>query len=443
MRSYFILAMCCLFLIQYFVGSQVLQYALAIFATIAFLGSITLARRTPRFFSILMFLAGMVFTILKGDGVEAAVQGITANLPLLTLLVLVPLLSIPLKMGGFFDSILSYLKQFENQPRKLFLGITTVLFFLSPILNIGAIRIVHEFAQKLKLNSTFLSKAYLVGFSSTILWSPYYAAVAITLLYLQVSIADYVPYGLGLAILFLILGNLMFSLWAKKQKFGTAKPDAEPVSPKHRQRIKLLALIIFCLMAVTIIAEMITHWSMLVLVSFVAILFPVLWTLCSNQWKTLKQYLLDYRDHSVPIMNNEIIMYISAGFFGQSLTGTSFGYGLSKFMIDLAQHSFLLFALFILITMVGVTYMGIHQVVVVTVLATQMDPVLMGTTKEILALVIMLAWATSSVLSPVNPVNLLVSTLVKRTSIEVGTRDNGWFLLSMCTIGIAILTFFH
>lgn len=443
MRSFFILAMCFLFLIQYFVGSQELQYVLATFALVAFLGSITLARPTPRFFSILMFLAGIVFTILKGDGVEEAVQGITANLPLLTLLVLVPLLSIPLKMGGFFDSILSYLKQYQYHPRKLFLGITSVLFFLGPILNIGAIRIVHEFAQKLQMNSTFLSKAYLVGFSTTILWSPYFAAVAITLLYLQVSITDYVPYGLGLGVLFLIIGNLMFSLWAGKQTFEANNRHEESVSPEHGKRIKFLAVIIFSLMSVTIIAESITHWSMLVLVSFVAILFPILWCLFSNQWKSLRQYLIDYRDNSVPIMNNEIIMYISAGFFGQSLTGTSFGQGLSVFMINLAQISFLLFALFILITMVGVTYMGIHQVVVVTVLATQMDPIMLGTSKEILAMVIMLAWATSSVLSPVNPVNLLVSTLVKRSSIQVGTRDNGWFLLSMCTIGIAILTFFH
>ncbi|RXT07967.1 hypothetical protein EIZ39_11160 [Ammoniphilus sp. CFH 90114] len=435
--------MCLLFLVQYFVGSQVLEYVLAICAIIAFLGSITLARATPRFFSLLMFLAAIVFTILKGDGIEEAVNGITANLPLLTLLVLVPLLSIPLKMGGFFDSILIYLKQFRNHPRKMFMGITSVLFFLGPILNLGSIRIVHEFTQRLQLNSTFLSKAYLVGFSTTILWSPYYAAVAITLLYLNVSITDYVKYGFGLAILFLIIGNLMFGFWARNQNFDPVHDQIGTASPEHGKRLKFLAVIIFSLMAVTIIAESITHWSMLVLVSFLAILFPLLWCLFSNQWKSLRHYLMDYRDNSVPIMNNEIIMYISAGFFGQSLTGTSFGQGLSLFMIDISQISFLLFALFILVTMVVVTYMGIHQVVVVTVLATQMDPILLGTSKEILAMIIMLSWATSSVLSPVNPLNLLVSTLVKRSSIEVGTRDNGWYLLSICTIGIAILTLFH
>ncbi|MFH5181896.1 hypothetical protein ACHHV8_04250 [Paenibacillus sp. TAB 01] len=142
-------------------------------------------------------------------------------------------------------------------------------------------------------------------------------------------------------------------------------------------------------------------------------------------------------------MNNEIIMYISAGFFGQSLQGTSLGQGINVLMTNLAQISFLLFALFVLVVMVCVTFVGIHQVVVVTVLATQMDPVLLGTTKEMLAMVIMLAWFASSILSPVNPVNLLVSSLVKKSSIEVGIRDNGAYVLVVSALGILLLTWIH
>ncbi len=443
MRSYFILVMCFLFLIQYFVQSQWMPLVLAIFATIAFVGSLTLAKSVPRFFSILMFAAGVVLTTIKGQGIEVVAQGITSNLPLLTLLVLVPLLSIPLKMGGFFDSILVYLKRYENHPQKMFAAITTVLFILSPILNLGAIRIVHELMKDLRLNATLLSKAYLVGFSSTILWSPYYAAVGITLLYLDVSITDYMSYGFGIAVLFLVIGNVLFGIWAKKQKLGTDHHQNEAITSEHRKNIKLLVFLIFSLMVITIVVESITHWSMLVLVSLLALLFPAIWVVFSKQWGFLKEHIMDYRDKSVPIMNNEIIMYISAGFFGQSLKGTSFGHGINEFMTGLAQISFLLFAFFILVTMIGVTFVGIHQVVVVTVLATQMDPQMLGTSKEILAMVIMVSWAASSILSPVNPINLLVSGLVKKSSIEVGVRDNGRYLLIVCTIGIAILTFFH
>jgi hypothetical protein len=443
MKSYFILGMCFLFLIQYFVHSYWLEFILAIFATIAFLVSVTMAKTVPRIFSILMFTAGVIFTFLKGQELEASAKAITSNLPLLTLIVLVPLLSIPFKMGGYFDSILLYLKRFKHNPRKMFMGISTVLFFLGPILNLGSIRIVHELIRDLRLNATFLSKAYLVGFSATILWSPYYAAVGIVLLYLHVSIGQYMLYGFGFAVLFLVIGNIMFGFWARKHIVNTEVDYNEKITREQRKKIKKLAILIIALMLITIIAESITHWSMLVLVSLVALLFPVIWSYFSKQWGALSRYLVDFRDKSVPIMNNEIIMYISAGFFGQSLKGTSFGQGINDAMIHLSQISFVLFALFILITMVCVTFLGIHQVVVVTVLATQMDPVLLGTSKEILALLFMLAWSTSSVLSPVNPINLLVSGLVKKSSIEVGVRDNGLYLLIVCTIGIAILSYFH
>ncbi|MGO4886637.1 hypothetical protein ACJ2A9_02675 [Anaerobacillus sp. MEB173] len=440
MKSYLILAMCFLFLIQYFVQSQSLQIMLAIIALIAFSASITLAKTIPRTMSILMFIGGIIFTLLKGQGIMEMITGITANIPLLTLLVLVPLISIPFKMGGFFDSIIDYLQRYKNSPKRLFMGISTIIFFLGPILNMGAIRIIHEFIHNLRLNSTFLSKAYLVGFSTTILWSPYYAAVAIVLLYLQVSITDYMTYGFGLGVFFLIIGNVLFAIRTSKQTYVNEVASTQVAEHTYPKKLNLLALTIFSLMLMTILIESITNWSMLVIVSLVAILFPIIWCLVFNQWQNLKPYLIDYRDKSVPIMNNEIIMYISAGFFGMSLTGTSFGNGISEFMIMLSQISFLVFALFIVITMVCVTFLGIHQVVIVTVLATQMDPVMLGTSKEILAMLLMLAWLISSVTSPVNPVNLLVSNLVKKSSIEVGIRDNGLFLLVICIVGLTILT---
>lgn len=448
MRSYFILSMCLLSIIQYFVRLPALQALLAVSATAAFLGSATHARKLPRFFSVLMFAAGAALTLWKGEGIAAMAQGITANLPLLTLLVLVPLLSIPFKLGGFFDAILFYLKRLGRSPRKLFAGITSVLFVMGPILNLGAIRIVHELVKELRLNASMLSKAYLVGFSTTILWSPYYAAVGIVLLYLHVSVGSYMLYGFGLALLFLLVGNVLFGWWARTRPLAVGPGDGEAEEGEetertHRGKIRRLPVWIGALMLITLAAEAWTHWSMLVLVSLLALLFPLVWSLTSGAWDAFRAQLIDFRDRSVPMMHNETMMYISAGFFGQALKGSSFGNGVSLLMNELAARSFLLFALFIVVTMLAVTFVGIHQVVVVTVLATQMDPAALGTSKEILAMVVMLAWGASSILSPVNPINLLVSGLVNKSSLDVGLRDNGVYLLVTCALGLAILTLIH
>ena len=439
MRSYLILGMCFLFLIQYFINLHWLQLLLGVIASIVFIGSVSLASIIPRSISILMFVAAILSTLLKGKGFDEAAHGVTLNLPLLTLLVLVPLLSIPFRMGGYFDSILLYLKQYQNNPRKMFMGITTVLFFVAPILSLGSIRIVHDLFKNLRLNSTLLSKAYLVGFSPTILWSPYYGAVGITLLYLNVSISDYMANGIGIALLFLVSGNVLFGRWAKKQNFEKIDAQVEIISPDNKKKIKRLPLILLALLVVTIIIESITHWSMLVIVSLLSIVFPLTWSLFSKQRKLFTSLLMDYRDKSVPIMNNEIIVYISAGFFGASLKGTTLGKVINELMIDLSEISLVLLILFIFITMICVTFVGIHQVVVVTVLATQMDPGMLGTTKEILAMVFMMAWLVSSILSPLNPLNLMVSGLVKKSGLQVGILDNGLYLLVVSVLGILIL----
>ncbi|RKD24457.1 hypothetical protein BEP19_08705 [Ammoniphilus oxalaticus] len=440
MRSHIIVGMCLLFLVQYFIGAQWLAYALACLALFSFFSSVSLAKRGPRMIGLLMFTAGALLTVCKGDGLALAAQGITTNLPLLTLLVLVPLLAIPLKMGGFFESLFVYLRRFQNRPRKMFAGMTVALFFLGPILNLGALRIVHDLIKDLRLNATLLSKAYLIGFFSTILWSPYYAAVGITLMYLKVSVTDYMVYGFGIAALFLLIGNVLFWFWSRKLPIANAMEEAPPTTGEQRRKLQLLIGIVCLLMIITIALEWLTHWSMLVIVSLVALTFPLVWGLVSRNWVSLKHHLIQFRDDSVPVMNNEIMMYISAGFFGQALRGTSFGEGINGFMVSLGQRSYVWLALFILVTMVSVTFLGIHQVVTVTVLTTQMDPVLLGTSKEILAMTIMLAWATASILSPVNPINLLVSGFTHRSGLQVGIRDNGFFLMIVCFVGLAILT---
>ncbi len=78
--------------------------------------------------------------------------------------------------------------------------------------------------------------------------------------------------------------------------------------------------------------------------------------------------------------------------------------------------------------------------VIVTALVTQMDAQALGTTPIALAILLMLAWSTSAVLSPVNPLNLLVSRLSGITGLAAGVRANGIHLLIVAILGLSIIT---
>jgi hypothetical protein len=107
------------------------------------------------------------------------------------------------------------------------------------------------------------------------------------------------------------------------------------------------------------------------------------------------------------------------------------------------EESYFVFMLFILLIIVLFTFIGIHQVVIVTALLIQMNPETMGTSAVLLALLFMLAWSLSAVLSPVNPLNIIVSHLVNRRGIVLGAKLNGVYLILMALVGCAYIYILH
>lgn len=105
MRSNLILGMCSLFLIQYFAQFHWLQLVVVGVALLAFFSSAVNADRFPRLIGIFMMGIGILLEWNKGTGIDGISEGIFTILPLLCLITLAPLLSIPMRLGGYFDSV--------------------------------------------------------------------------------------------------------------------------------------------------------------------------------------------------------------------------------------------------------------------------------------------------------------------------------------------------
>ncbi|MGP4079079.1 hypothetical protein ACTWQL_04125 [Pseudalkalibacillus sp. R45] len=447
MKSNLILAMCFVYFVNFFVHSFNFQIFLAGLSVVIFLLSLQHSNSTPRIFSVLMFISGIIFYISKGVGLDGFVNGVTTNLPILILVMLVPLISIPLKIGGYFNTVRFYLEKMMASKKKLFGSISLIIFLLGPVLNLGSIRILHETIKNIKLSPVFLAKSYLVGFSTVILWSPYFASVALVLYYLKIPILDYLPLGLSMAIIQLIAGNLLFGLYLKnKHHSGDLLKKADTVETNNLEqqaKITQLLLIILLLMGSIFLLEFLTKWPMMFLVSLMSIMYPLLWSIVKHKWRDAEQLFVNYKQASLPRMNNEIVLFISAGFFGKALEGTIIASWIKQFLNMVASTSFLLFSLTVMGIIVILSFIGIHQIVVVTTLVTQIEPSFIGTRPEVIALLIMISWSMGAVLSPVNPLNLLVSNSLKRSGLLVGFKWNGVYLLMMFIIGTTFVYVIH
>jgi len=425
---------------QYFAQIHWLQYVVVILSLMAFLSSAGKADRFPRLIGISMMSIGIIVEWNKGSGFAGISEGIFMILPLISLITLAPLLSIPLKLGGYFESVSHLLHNLLNQPRKLFAGITSTLFLLSPILNLGSVRIINDFLEDLKLPSPMIAKGYVVGFATAVMWSPYFASVSLVLHYLNIPYKEYIIYGIGLSLLSLIVGNLLFVVWEKRNPMSLGGSSSIAIEKDVRNRMIKLVLFVIILMGTCLLIESLTKWSMIVIVCLVSIIVPLLYGIVSSDWKRMTPLLVDFRDRNVPMMNNEIMLFMSAGMLAFAMKGTSVMNGISMFLVSLANQSFILFAVAIMVIVLSITYIGVHQIAAVGALAMQLSTVDLGMSKMALAMVLLLTWATSTALSPFSGLNLLVSRFAHVSGIKVGLRVNGLHLLIVAFIGIAIIS---
>jgi len=139
-------------------------------------------------------------------------------------------------------------------------------------------------------------------------------------------------------------------------------------------------------------------------------------------------------------MDNEVLMFISAGMFGAVLSGTSVSSGIQEVFITVAGFSFILFCLAVLAVMAVAGVIGLHPLVMVTVFVSQMNPDLLGARPEALALLLMIGWAIMAIISPITPLNLIVSSSVNRSSFETGIRYNGLYLVCLAVMGTLYVT---
>lgn len=367
--------------------------------------------------------------------------GLLTNLPLLTLILFVPLISIPLRSSGLLESPYYFIDRWKNNEKKTFFSITAFLALLSPILNLGSVRIMNDIIQDIHLHPKLQANASFVGFATAMVWSPYFGSIALVLFYTGLQISDYILIGLTYAFLILIAGNVLYRKQSGVGKILETETEEESMTllSSHKKNILILVGVLTSLIGLLLLLEKVTGESMLLLVSMIAFIFPLLAGIIRrNLRKTLKE-MIQYTKKIPDQMNSEIVLFLSAGFFGAALAGSELSKGLQQIMVSISESSFFLLILFITGLIALLSFIGVHQIISIPVIAAQISPELLGTTPEILALLFIMAWSVSSIISPFAAINMIISQAAKTDSLTVGLRWNGLFALVTFSIGVSMI----
>ncbi|MCF6094858.1 hypothetical protein L1765_12900 [Microaerobacter geothermalis] len=420
-RSGLILTIIALFFLDRFFNLPYGEKILAGLTLLVIIISIPISRGIPKIFGSLMLVIGTLILLGKDSGIDEWAQSMIRNLPLMALIVLVPILTIPIKLGGYDSNIESITNRYRSKPNLLFLSISIVFQMIGPVVNLGSIRLIDAMLKKLKLPAEFLGKVYIRGFTSIITWSPYFAAVLLILYYVDIPLVSYLPFGILLGLLQLIIGNLLFIKEAKKIEF----PEITESHENNRWKIFELIVAFSILTSIVFFFEYWLQMDMIMIVALSVFIFPFFWSLYLKSFRRFIQSLNYYRKYIVPGTSNEVILFLTAGFFGAVLSNTSIGLLINDGLRYLAETSILLMIILTIILTSLLALFGVHQIVTLISVASSVIASDLGIEKVVFALLLMSAWSVSTIVSPITPVNVIVSSLINKKPLQVSLKWNG------------------
>lgn len=439
-KSSLIILVLLLYFLTIFVDSESMYVGLSILAFFLLIIAIPSSKAMTKVMGISLLVIGLGISIfMNGATLIESVQGIQLNLPLLILILLAPLLSIPLKSGALLDAPMAYIEQVKGKPGRLFLGISSFLALLAPVLNVGSVRILADLMKDRNLSGELLGRSYFTGFSTAMVWSPYFGSVALVLYYLAVPYSEYFIIGLLFAAAQLVMGNLLFAM---KNGVEEEPPEQQQNAAKEIHILPVVTKFIASLgilISVLIFLEQVTKLPMIVLVSMLAIIIPAVWMALVGKWTSFVEQVIAYKNQVTGGTGTELVLFLSAGIFGSAVSNSSISIWIKHFLLVISEGSFIFFVIFIVFIVMFFALIGFHQIITVPLLVMQVDPAAIGMPPVAIAFVFILAWFMSAIISPINAVTILISNAVSKKFFTVGFRWNGLYILAMFLIGCVFI----
>ncbi|PTL37759.1 hypothetical protein [Alkalicoccus saliphilus] len=417
-----------------------LPYIVEVMGVLTLLLYLLLVFRTKWLTLIISFLmVGSGFYLsLPDDSLREWSISFTSNLPLILLILTVPVLSIPLQIGKYDIFIKDLIKTYGRNPKKLYFTISLTFFFLGPILNLAVIKIVDSLLQRVNLPVAFLGKAYSRGFTATIAWSPFYAALLLVLLTLDMSLMEYLPYGIFLGILHLITANLVFM---KESKNIDLNFDAGK-NVRIRPLLELCTVFLTFFLTIYFLGSLFAI-EMIPVIILSVVITAIIWSIYIGQTGEFFKETKYYGGVRIFGSANEVILFLSAGFFGAMAAQTTVGDSINILALQISDWSILLFIIFLISTTTVLAFFGIHQIVTITIFATSIAAEEAGISTVIFALILMSAWAIATLFSPITPVNVIITNILRVNIFKVILHWNGKFVLLLIFIYSLIIYGFY
>lgn len=402
--------------------------------------SLYYSRGLSKIFGLIMMIVGTIVLALQKASVDIWMEGITSNIALVCLITIVPILSIPIHIGRYDEKLAQFATRFNEKPQRLFTFISGAFMILGPITNLGAIHILHSMLSRLKLPNSFLARSYVRGFTSINTWAPYFMSVFLVVYSLEIPMSTFLPYGLILSVLQIIVANVLFSMREVKTIEFEQVPSVQVDNPN--KLLELLAVIIG-LTAIVFFFERRLDMNVSALIIIAVLFISFIWSLYLKEPRTLTQEASSFSRNIFPRSANEIGLLISAGFFSVALSMTVLSTYINRLWMMVGEYSVFLLMLGTIIFVAVLSMIGIHQIVTISSIIASVSYAEIGMSDVTMAMTMLAAWAASTTLSPITPLNIVVSSILKESVFTIIYRWNFTYSLIVMIVHATAIYMIH
>lgn len=399
--------------------------------------AIFFVRRSSRVAALLLICAGTIIFVYHDVRVIQMVQGLGQNINLLTLFLVVPFIGVVMSIGGYLTALKQLIQEQEQDGQAHPYRLSSILIgTMGFILNLGVLPITQRIAEESfsSYEKKKMGMVMLRAFNFCVYWSPYFVNVGLVVVLFDVSWFNIGWAGFVIALVYLLISALFFRLiqFENDSKHERRKVNKPIAHSDAANKIKALIIWSISLFIASVILDLLVEVNMLTIVSILALVYPLIW---AGAIGVLKEYLEEVVKNifnAFERLKNEIAVFISAGYFGVALSYTEAGEWASSAIFALSFGSVYLMSVLIISFSVVLALVGIHPVIVLIGVGSSLSPALFGVSPEFMALVLILAWAMSTSVSPFSGSVLMTSALINESPWTVSQKNwlfNGTLML--------------
>jgi len=435
-------------LLKAFVHSNIIHTIIEIYLFIIVILLIPFVKGFIKYISIILFVIGSIVLIINNSGFEVWLSSISINHMLVSLFVATPLLGAPFKSQKFLDALEGLYIKYLYRP-TLFSAVTQMFSHITAVvLNIGAISIfLHLSTSNPYVKSNRLISAALIrGLAGSIIWSPFFAAMALIVSQLPIEWITILPFLLGYVLIFFVISivieylHIRTSFASNNNTNDSIKLDKNSFQGNkvNWKNIFEFIFLIFIIIFIVFFLKEITEIPMVPVIIITSYIFPFLYFVIKKNFQEMNQATRDYITNTIPGKKKEVVLFLVIGLFGGAIAETPFGLWLSEILINIFGEFTLGISLFIALSMIVISSIGFHPVMVATLYTTSIDPVMLNMSMTYFTVLLLGSWGVATISSPMTAVNFMISSFLKE---KLVTTSFKWNFLFIITSLIALLVY--